>query len=227
MPLGGDKLPKADLDAVRQYIGARRARQGGRRGRRGRHGRAAGHGHAAGRDGAGPGRRGAGRRGAEAAGKPPFHGVFQINLPTTTTLGRRSFEFRIDHRFGRVGAERGAFGLDAGANISYGFAYGILDGWDVMLRRSNSRKGYELGDQVHADPPGGRQAGQLRRLRVGRVLPRLPSNTANPWAGNFQLMLSRLWFERWSTQLVVGYHLRTDHKASPHGRLPDDGATGR
>lgn len=148
-------------------------------------------------------------------GKPPFHGVFQINLPTTSTLGRRTFEFRIDHRFGRVGAERGAFGLDAGANISYGFAYGILNGWDVVLRRSNSRKGYELGTKyVPIRQEDGKPVsfGGYASVEYYRDF---PSNTANPWAGNFQLMLSRLWFQRWSTQLVVGYSLRTDHKAAP------------
>jgi len=147
--------------------------------------------------------------------KPPFHGVFQINLPTTSTLGKRTFEFRIDHRFGRVGSERGAFGLDAGANISYGFAYGILNGWDVVLRRSNSRKGYELGSKyvpVRQEDGKPLSFGAYASVEYYRDF---PSNTANPWAGNFQLMLSRLWFDRWSTQLVIGYSLRTDHKAAP------------
>ncbi len=114
-------------------------------------------------------------------GKPPFHGTFQINLPTTTTLGRRTFEFRIDHRFGQVGAERGAFGLDAGANIpAYGFAYGILNGWDVLIRRTNLAQGLRARHQVHPDPPGGRQEAELRRLRVGRVPARLPEQHRQP-----------------------------------------------
>lgn len=159
-------------------------------------------------------------------GKLPFYGVFQINLPTTSTLGRRTFEFRIDHRFGQVGAERGAFGLDAGANISYGFAYGILQGWDVLLRRTNSRKGYELGTKY---VPIRQEDGH--KLSFGgyasvEYLRDFPSNTANPWAGNFQLMLSRLWFERWSTQLVIGYHLRTNHAANVQVDLPDDNVAG-
>jgi hypothetical protein len=148
-------------------------------------------------------------------GTPPFHGVFQINLPSTSTLGKRVFEFRIDHRFGRVGTERGAFGLDAGANISYGFAYGILDGWDVLMRRSNSRKDYELATKYM---PIRQEAG--KPLSFGgyasvEYMRDFPSNTANPWAGSFQMLLSRLWFERWSTQLVVSYSLRTDHKVGP------------
>jgi len=163
---------------------------------------------------------------APERGKPPFHGTFQINLPTTTTLGRRTFEFRIDHRFGQVGAERGAFGLDAGANISYGFAYGILNGWDVLIRRTNSRKGYELGTKYI---PIRQEDG--KKLSFGgyasvEYLRDFPSNTANPWAGNFQLLLSRLWFDRWSTQLTVGYHLRTNHSANVQVDLPGDDVDG-
>lgn len=162
----------------------------------------------------------------KAPGKPPFHGTFQINLPTTTTLGRRTFEFRIDHRFGQVGAERGAFGLDAGANISYAFAYGILQGWDVMLRRTNSRKGYELGTKyILIRQEDGKKLSFGGYASV-EYLRDFPSNTANPWAGNFQLLLSRLWFERWSTQLVLGYHLRTNHSANVQVDLEDDAVAG-
>ena len=156
---------------------------------------------------------------------PPFHGVFQINLPSTSTLGKRTFEFRIDHRFGRVGQERGAFGLDAGANISYGFAYGILNGWDVLLRRSNSRKGYELGTKYIPIRQEDGKAVSFGGYASVEYLRDLPSNTANPWAGNFQLMVSRLWFERWSTQLLLGYSLRTDHKTAPTVDLDGDSKT--
>jgi len=162
-----------------------------------------------------PGDEGGDEEDEDKKGRPPFHGVFQINLPSTSTLGKRVFEFRIDHRFGRVGTERGAFGIDAGANISYGFAYGIFDGWDVLLRRSNSRKGYELGTKYM---PIRQEAG--KPLSFGgyasvEYFRDFPSNTTNPWAGSFQLLLSRLWFDRWSTQLVVSYSLRTNHKVGP------------
>lgn len=169
---------------------------------------------------------GDGEEPAKEKSKPPFHGVFQINLPTTSTLGRRTFEFRIDHRFGQVGTERGAFGLDAGANISYGFAYGILSGWDVLIRRTNSRKGYELGTKyVPIRQEDGYKVSFGGYASV-EYLRDFPSNTANPWAGNFQLMLSRLWFERWSTQLVVGYSLRTNHSPNVQVDLPNDGVDG-
>ncbi len=224
MPLG-DTMPKGDVEVLRQYVVALGDRE--------KAGAAvtgggttstdtstpAGDGDAGGAVEVGPD---AGDEKKPSA--PPFHGVFQINLPSTSTLGRRTFEFRIDHRFGRVGAERGAFGLDAGANISYGFAYGILDGWDVLLRRSNSRKGYELGTKYI---PIRQEDGKLVSFGAYASVEYLrdfPSNTANPWAGNFQLLLSRLWFERWSTQLVLGYSLRTNHKAAP--TVDFDGAGG-
>lgn len=217
MPLGGDKLAKADIEAVRAYIVALGDRD-----------------KAAAGGGGGdvvtppvndtvtapdpvPSGGGGGEEPVEEPkkGKPPFHGIWQINLPSTASLGRRGFEFRIDHRFGRVGEERGAFGLDAGANISYSFAYGILDGWDVVLRRTNSRKGYELGTKYI---PIRQEAGKpvsFGGYASVEYFRDFPASTANPWAGNFQLLLSRLWFDRWSTMLVLGYSLRTDHQPAP------------
>ncbi len=218
MPLGGDPMAKADVDVMRQYIVAlgERAQAGGGDGGGGDGGGGDVPEIDGGDGGSGEGPIADTTEDAEVKpSKPPFYGVFQILLPTTSTLGRRVFEFRIDHRFGRVGAERGAFGLDAGANISYGFAYGILDGWDVLLRRTNSRKGYELGTKYI---PIRQEKGKPVSFGIYASVEYLrdfPSNTANPWAGNFQLLLSRLWFERWSTQLSVGYHLRTNHKAAP------------
>lgn len=145
---------------------------------------------------------------------PPFHGTFQHNLPTTTTLGKRRFEFRMDHRFGRIGTERGAFGLDAGVLMSAGFAYGIMDGWDVQLRRSNSRKGYELGTKYIALRQENGALLSLGGYASIEYYRDYKTNTANSVAGNFQAMISRLWFDRWSTMLLVGYYLHTNHAAN-------------
>lgn len=145
--------------------------------------------------------------------RKPFHGTTQVALPTTTTLGKRTLQYRIDHRFGRIGTERGAFGLDAGVSMAMGLAYGILDGWDVQLRRANSRKTWELGTkyipvrQEDGKPVsfGGYAAFSLLR----------DFDIQNRYVGDFQAMLSRLWFDRWSTMLVLGYHLRTNHDGRP------------
>jgi len=146
--------------------------------------------------------------------KQPFFGTFQHNLPTTSTLGKRKFEFRMDHRFGRFGTERGAFGLDAGVVMSAGFAYGIMDGWDVLLRRSNSRKGYELGTKfiaIRQENGAPLSVGGYTSIEYYRDY---DTNTANPVAGNLQAMISRLWFDRWSTMFLIGYYLRTNHAAN-------------
>lgn len=143
----------------------------------------------------------------------PFHGTDQIVLPTTSTLGKRTLQYRIDHRFGRIGTERGAFGLDAGVVMSMGLAYGILDGWDVRLRRGNSRKAWELSTkyvpvrQEDGKPVSFGMMGSVDFFRDFDV--------GNPWSGNFVAMLSRLWFDRWATMLTLGYHLRTDHNPRP------------
>ncbi|MCB9565848.1 MAG: hypothetical protein H6710_01250 [Myxococcales bacterium] len=215
MPMGDDPLGEAEMALVRDYIVALAG--GGEEGGGGEvQGPSAGGGVEIGGDtgeDVGPSD-GGGEDDEPVKRSVPFHGTFQHNLPTTAALGKRRFEFRIDHRFGRVGTERGAFGLDAGVVMSVGFAYGITDGLDVLLRRSNSRKDYELGVKYI---PLRQEAGAP--LSVGgfvslEYLRDFKTNSSNPWVGNFQAMVSRLWFDRWSTMLLVGYYLRTNHAAN-------------
>ena len=121
--------------------------------------------------------------------------------------------FRIDHRFGRIGTERGAFGLDAGVIMSLGLSYGIFDGWDVELRRSNSLKAWELGTKY---VPLRQESGAPLSLGGSASLDVLRAfDAANPVSGNFTVMASRLWWERWATGVSVGYHLRTNKNPDP------------
>lgn len=139
----------------------------------------------------------------------PFRGTHQIVLPTTTTLGRNTLQYRIDHRFGRIGTERGAFGLDAGVVMSMQLAYGILDGWDVMLRRSSTLKNWEIGSKYIAlrqEDGMPLSVGAYASLEYFRGF-----DVANRITGNFQALFSRLWWDRWSTMLTLGYHPRTNH----------------
>jgi len=218
MPMGDDPLGEADLAKVRNYIVAlKTSAAGGDQAAVNDGAGAGGVSLDAGEGDGGSGGGGGGEEGGERRrAKATFHGTFQINLPTTTGLGKRKFEFRVDHRFGKVGAERGAFGLDAGGGIvmSLGFAYGIIDGLDVLLRRTNSRKGYELGVKyvpLRQEAGAPVSVGGYTSLELYRDF---KTNTSNPLSGNFQAMVSRLWFERWSTMLVLGYHLRTNHAAN-------------
>lgn len=41
------------------------------------------------------------------------------------------------------------------------------------------------------------------------------AQVGNKYTGNFQLMLSRLWFDRWSTQFLVNYSALTNHDPNP------------
>jgi hypothetical protein len=196
MPMGMDPLPEEELEVISQWIASLPADAGppteGSEGPEGPSGPGEG-------DGPEPPKR----------SPKPFHGSQHIVLPTTTSLGQKTLQFRIDHRFGRIGTERGAFGLDAGVLMSIGLAYGIFDGWDVHLRRTNSRKGWELGTKYM---PVRQEAGMpLSFGGFASVDFFRDFDVANPWSGNFMLMLSRLWFERWATMLTTSYHLPTNH----------------
>ena len=207
MPIGDDPLSDEAMAAVTAWIAALPAQAGEAAAPAEGAGRAAG----GAKDTAAPkGKTPADRKKkAKQKGRRPFFGTQQAALPTTTTLGKRTLLFRIDHRFGRIGAERGAFGLDVGAIISFQLAYGILDGWDVLLRRTNSRKDWELGTkylpvrQEDGMPLSFGAYASVEWLRDFEV--------ANAWTGNLMLLLSRLWFDRWATMLTFGYHFDTNH----------------
>ncbi len=194
MPLGDDPLSKDKLQAVSDWIAALPPPEDG----------GGGDG-----DGDGDGDGGGAVTPPPKKGRKPFHGTSQVALQTTTTLGKRTLQYRIDHRFGRIGTERGAFGLDAGVSMAMGLQYGIFDGWDVMLRRANSSKTWELGTKY---VPIRQEDGQALSFGGYAAISLLRDfDVANFVVGDFQAMVSRLWFDRWSTMLTVGYHLNTNH----------------
>jgi hypothetical protein len=196
MPLGDDPFKPEQLQVVADWIAALPPPTEGGTGTGG---------------GTGDGTITDGGGGARPKGRQPFHGTTQIALPTTTTLGKRTLQYRIDHRFGRIGTERGAFGLDAGVSMAMGLQYGIIDGLDVQLRRANSRKAWELGlKYIPLRQEDGRALSFGGYVALGWMR---DFDVANPWVGDFQLLVSRLWFDRWSTMLELGYHLNTNHNA--------------
>lgn len=82
----------------------------------------------------------------ERPAAPLFFDTFSAQLPTSDTLGRKMLEFRFTHRFKTSTKEAGAdnlYGLDAGAWISLGLAYGVTDWLDVGVRRTNDLQDYE------------------------------------------------------------------------------------
>jgi hypothetical protein len=86
--------------------------------------------------------------GAEAAGRAPrtFQDSTLVNLPTSDPLGRHTLEFRILHRFKASAPDAGSrdfYGLDSGAWISLGLAYGLSETVELGLRRTNLQHDYE------------------------------------------------------------------------------------
>jgi len=141
---------------------------------------------------------------------PPFAGTHQISLHTATTLGRHTMGFRVHHRFGRFGKPRGFGGLDEGAVMSLGLSYGIIDGWDLLLRRSNSNKDYELGTKF---VPLRQEDGLPLSLGVYASVEYLdePGRVVNRWVGNTHLLAGRQVLSQWSAGLVVGWSSGTNH----------------
>lgn len=150
-----------------------------------------------------------------------FAGTHQINLHTTTTLGEKTLEFRVHHRFGQISAPRSYMGLAGGAVMSLGLAYGIIDGLDAMVRWSNSRLDWEMGlkyapiRQVDGKPLSLSVYGSLEALHD------FPDRSANRLTGNLQASASRLWFDRWGTQFTVNYSMLTDHSPNPQTDFGD------
>ncbi|PRP90913.1 hypothetical protein ENSA5_59880 [Enhygromyxa salina] len=208
MPLGDDLLPVDQLSAVQAWIAALPPAEG-----------AAASGEGEGETGQGAAEGGTGAAVKEPPKVPkrkpkqPFFGTFQMNLPTTTTLGKKTISYRIHHRLGLVGGpgDRTYLGLAGSANISMGIEYGIIDGLDLLARWTNSRLDWELGLKYVPVRQEEGKAVSFGMYASFEALTDFPTNSVNRLTGNFQAMLSRLWFERWSTQLTVNYSLLTNH----------------
>lgn len=82
----------------------------------------------------------------EAGRVRTFQDSTLANLPTSDSLGGGVLEFRILHRFKPSAPDAGAqglYGLDGGAWISFGLAYGLTEGLEIGLRRTNLQRDYE------------------------------------------------------------------------------------
>ncbi|MFO7563900.1 MAG: DUF5777 family beta-barrel protein [Enhygromyxa sp.] len=211
MPLGDDPLPVEQLTIVQQWIAELPPPTSAGEGE----GEGEGEGVGVSDDQTSAGQTSAGEQPITPKRSPsqPFFGTHQINLQTTTTLGKKNIAYRIHHRLGRVGGlgDRTYIGLAGPAVISMGLEYGIIDGLDVLARWTNARLGWELGLKY---VPIRQEAGMplsFGMFASFEALTDFPATTANRFTGNVQVLLSRLWLERWSTQLVVNYSMLTNH----------------
>jgi mono/diheme cytochrome c family protein len=150
--------------------------------------------------------------------RPAFGGTHQVALHTTTTLGKNALEFRVHHRFGEIGRpfkDRTFFGLASGAIMSLGVGYGIVDGLDVLLRWTNAGPEHELGvkyvplRQENGAPVSVGAFASYEQIWSDPLKDCVQNE--NCISANAQVMVSRLWFDRWATQLMVGYSALTNH----------------
>ncbi|HEU4402752.1 MAG TPA: DUF5777 family beta-barrel protein [Candidatus Polarisedimenticolia bacterium] len=136
------------------------------------------------------------------------------NLPTPDSLGAGTLEFRILHRFKPSAPDaggQGLYGLDGGAWISFGLAYGLGDSLEVGLRRTNLQRDYEafakgtlLRQAASRSPLSLALRGSVSSARddTGGIANR------TRWAG--QAIVARRLGERVSLMLVPTYVTRTN-----------------
>lgn len=112
MPLNRDPLAEKDLDTIAAWVSSLKKRRT--------------------EDGSGLAKN-------KVPEKPPFWGLTLANLPTTRTIDKGRFLFRISHRFMpsvRSGADS-FFGLDGPSSILIAFGYGLSDRLSLTLGRAN------------------------------------------------------------------------------------------
>jgi hypothetical protein len=69
-----------------------------------------------------------------------FNSTRIVNSQSTEVLGKKTWQYRIEHRFGDFAGSNGgvqqAFGFDQAADIRMAFEYGVSDKWMLGLGRS-------------------------------------------------------------------------------------------
>jgi hypothetical protein len=153
--------------------------------------------------------------GAPAATPRTFHDSHLANLPTPDPLGDGALEFRILHRFKPSAPDadgQNLYGLDAGAWISIGLAYGFTGTLEAGVRRTNFQP-------VGRDYEGFVKWAPLRQgidrtplslsLRASASSIRDPA-TANRNRWGAQAILGRRLGKRVSLMLVPTYVTRTN-----------------
>jgi len=149
--------------------------------------------------------------------RPAFWGTRLVNLPTTTTIGKGEFLFRISHRFQPPTSSGwdSFYGLDGPAYILFSFGYGITDDLMVTVGRSKLYQEWEF----NADWAFLEQGKQSRlpfsaTLHAGANLVSQDEPLGADWSGRFRLSallsLSYQFNDRLSFLLVPAFCSNTD-----------------
>lgn len=143
---------------------------------------------------------------------PLFHDRFLASLPSPDTLGRSILEYRFTHRFKASVSEAGAdnlWGLDSGAWISIGLAYGLGDRFDIGVRRTNQMQDYEayfktalIRQRTGGAPVSMALYGSFMRLDADGL------ENRNRWSE--QIVIARRFAEWLSVEIVPTYVAHTN-----------------
>ena len=149
--------------------------------------------------------------------KPAFWGTRLVNLPTTTTLGKGKFLFRVSHRFQPpVSAGWDSFyGLDGPAFILFSFGYGITDNLMVSAGRSKLYQEWEFNADWAVVEQGKKSSLPFSAtLHAGGSLVSQDEPKDAEWSGRFRfhalLSLACQLNDRLSFLLVPAYALNTN-----------------
>jgi hypothetical protein len=149
--------------------------------------------------------------------KPAFWGTRLVNLPTTTTLGKGEFQFRISHRFQHpVSAGWDSFyGFDGPAFILFSFGYGITDNLMVTVGRSKLYQEWEFNADWAVLEQGKKSSLPFSAaLHAGGSLVSQDEPAGAEWSGRFRfnalLSLAYQLNNRLSFLLVPAYASNTN-----------------
>jgi hypothetical protein len=122
--------------------------------------------------------------------KPAFWGTRLINLPTTTTLSKGDFLFRISHRFDPPMSDGWDvfYGLDGPAHILFSLGYGITDDLMVTVGRSNLYQEWEFNaDWAFLEQGQNSSLPISAALQVGGSVVSQDEPQGEEWSGRFRL----------------------------------------
>jgi hypothetical protein len=149
--------------------------------------------------------------------RPPFWGTRLVNLPTTTTVGRGEFLFRVSHRFEPpVSAGWDAFyGLDGPAHVLLSFGYGLRDDLMVTVGRTGLYQEWEVSADWAMIEQGDRSELPFSAtLHAGASLVSMDKPEGEDWSGRFRLSallsLSYQFDDRLSFLLVPAFASNTN-----------------
>jgi hypothetical protein len=122
--------------------------------------------------------------------RPAFWGTRLVNLPTTTTLGKGEFLFRVSHRFQPPVSDGwdAFYGLDGPAFILLSFGYGLTDNLMLTLGRSRLYQEWDLhADWLILDQTKNKALPLAAALEVGGSLVSQDEPVGADWPGRFRL----------------------------------------